>query len=47
MDLQVLVLPGDGIGAEVTREAVRVLRYVASKWNHSLRLSLLQHYFRN
>ena len=26
MDLNVLVLPGDGIGTEVTREAVRVLR---------------------
>ena len=25
MDLNVLVLPGDGIGEEVTREAVRVL----------------------
>ncbi len=29
MNLNVLVLPGDGIGAEVTREAVRVLRHVA------------------
>jgi hypothetical protein len=26
MNLNVLVLPGDGIGTEVTREAVRVLR---------------------
>ena len=39
MDLKVLVLPGDGIGTEVTREAVRVLRYVASKWNHNLTLT--------
>jgi 3-isopropylmalate dehydrogenase len=31
-----LVLPGDGIGAEVTREAVRVLRVVAEKWKHQL-----------
>jgi 3-isopropylmalate dehydrogenase len=31
-----LVLPGDGIGAEVTREAVRVLRVVADKWKHQL-----------
>src|SRR5437870_1188747 len=38
MDLNVLVLPGDGIGAEVTREAVRVLRHVGAKWNHSLNL---------
>jgi 3-isopropylmalate dehydrogenase len=39
MDLNVLVLPGDGIGTEVTREAVRVLKHVAAKWNHSLSLS--------
>ena len=39
MDLHVLVLPGDGIGTEVTREAVRVLRHVAAKWNHGLRLT--------
>jgi 3-isopropylmalate dehydrogenase len=30
------VLPGDGIGAEVTGEAVRVLRVVAEKWGHQL-----------
>ncbi len=30
------MLPGDGIGAEVTREAVRVLRVVADKWKHQL-----------
>jgi len=39
MKLSVLVLPGDGIGTEVTREAVRVLRRVAEKWNHALWLS--------
>jgi 3-isopropylmalate dehydrogenase len=39
MDLNVLVLPGDGIGVEVTREAVRVLQHVAAKWNHQLNLS--------
>src|SRR5271154_945960 len=39
MHLQVLVLPGDGIGTEVTREAVRVLRHVATKWNHKLTLT--------
>ena len=39
MDLNVLVLPGDGIGAEVTREAVRVLRFVCDKWSHRLRVS--------
>ena len=39
MNLNVLVLPGDGIGTEVTREAVRVLRHVAAKWNHNLNLT--------
>ena len=39
MNLNILVLPGDGIGTEVTREAVRVLQHVARKWNHALRLS--------
>src|SRR5579871_4135129 len=39
MDLSVLVLPGDGIGTEVTREAVRVLRHVAARGNHRLTLS--------
>ncbi len=36
MDLNILVLPGDGIGAEVTGEAARVLRHVAAKWGHRL-----------
>ena len=36
MNLNILVLPGDGIGTEVTREAVRVLRVVAEKWKHQL-----------
>ena len=39
MDLNVLVLPGDGIGPEVTREAVRVLRRVAEKWHHPLNVT--------
>ena len=39
MTLNVLVLPGDGIGVEVTREAVRVLKHVARKWNHTLHLT--------
>src|ERR1041385_6990532 len=39
MNLQILVLPGDGIGTEVTREAVRVLRHVADKWHHTLHLT--------
>src|SRR6266545_1536583 len=39
MKLNVLVLPGDGIGTEVTREAVRVLQHVANKWQHTLSLT--------
>jgi 3-isopropylmalate dehydrogenase len=39
MDFNVLVLPGDGIGTEVTREAVRVLRHVAGKWKHKINLT--------
>ena len=36
MNLNVLIVPGDGIGTEVTREAVRVLEHVCSKFNHQL-----------
>src|SRR6202161_3723219 len=36
MEMKVLILPGDGIGVEVTREAVRVLERVAAKFNHKL-----------
>jgi 3-isopropylmalate dehydrogenase len=36
MNLNVLIVPGDGIGTEVTSEAVRVLQHVASKFNHKL-----------
>jgi 3-isopropylmalate dehydrogenase len=36
MDLNVLIVPGDGIGTEVTREAVRVLEHVCQKFNHKL-----------
>ena len=39
MDLNILVLPGDGIGTEVTCQAVRVLQRVADKWGHTLQLS--------
>jgi len=39
MDLNVLVLPGDGIGTEVTQEAVRVLRHVAARWNHKVNVT--------
>ncbi|MBV8552752.1 MAG: 3-isopropylmalate dehydrogenase [Acidobacteriaceae bacterium] len=39
MNLNILLLPGDGIGVEVTREAVKVLRQVASAFKHELTLS--------
>lgn len=39
MKLKILVLPGDGIGPEVTREAIRVLKHVGRKWKHELHLS--------
>ncbi len=34
MKASILVLPGDGIGPEVTAEAMRVLRAVAEAWGH-------------
>ena len=34
MNLRIVVLGGDGIGPEVTREAVRVLRSVAAAYGH-------------
>jgi 3-isopropylmalate dehydrogenase len=39
MQLNILILPGDGIGTEVTREAVKVLHKVASKFHHEPVLS--------
>src|SRR5215470_6666734 len=36
MNLNVLALPGDGIGPEVTRAAIAVLRHVAQRWKHTL-----------
>ncbi len=39
MNLNILTVPGDGIGVEVTTEAVRVLEHVCKKFNHNLRLS--------
>jgi len=36
MNLNVLILPGDGIGTEVTREAVKVLDCVSAKFGHTL-----------
>ena len=39
MNLRILLLPGDGVGAEVTRAAVGVLEAVARKFGHTLALS--------
>ena len=36
MKLNVLLLPGDGIGVEVTREAEKVLKHVADGFGHEL-----------
>jgi 3-isopropylmalate dehydrogenase len=35
MNFKITLLPGDGIGPEVVAEAVRVLDFVASKYNHT------------
>jgi 3-isopropylmalate dehydrogenase len=39
MHLNVLILPGDGIGTEVTHEAVRVLQTVCERSGHTLKLT--------
>jgi len=39
MNLSILTLPGDGIGIEVTREAVKVLKHVSAAWGHTVFLS--------
>ncbi len=39
MNLYVLILPGDGVGGEVTREAVKVLRQIAGAYDHRLTLN--------
>jgi 3-isopropylmalate dehydrogenase len=38
MKVDIVVLPGDGIGPEVTAEAVKVLRAVGERYGHSLTL---------
>src|SRR5579864_8497922 len=39
MNLKILILPGDGIGVEVTSAAVEVLHAVAKKFGHTLELT--------
>lgn len=38
MEFNVLILPGDGIGVEVTREAVRVLDHICARFGHKAHL---------
>ena len=38
MDAKIVVLPGDGIGPEVTNAALSVLESVAKRYNHDIRL---------
>jgi 3-isopropylmalate dehydrogenase len=38
VNAKIAVLPGDGIGTEVTAEAVRVLLAVGKRWNHTFEL---------
>ena len=38
MLLNLTILPGDGIGPEVTDQAVQVLQAVADKFGHTLQL---------
>ena len=37
--LNICVLPGDGIGSEVTKEAVRILRFVAESQGYDFRFT--------
>jgi 3-isopropylmalate dehydrogenase len=39
-DFNVLVLPGDGIGPEVTAQAQRVLDTIGAKWGHSFHYTI-------
>ena len=39
MNVTIAVLPGDGIGPEVTAEAVKVIRAVAAKFHHQVELN--------
>ena len=35
MKLNIAVLPGDGIGPEVTNQAVKALKAIATEFNHN------------
>jgi 3-isopropylmalate dehydrogenase len=36
MNLKIAVLPGDGIGPEVTEQAIKVLNAIAINFNHTV-----------
>ena len=38
MEKKITVLPGDGIGPEVTEAAVKVLEVIARRFNHTFNL---------
>ncbi len=39
MELNIAVLPGDGIGPEVTNETVKVIHTISKKFNHKINIS--------
>ena len=39
MKLKIAVLPGDGIGPEVTNQSIKVLNCIADKYNHKVELT--------
>ena len=39
MKLKIAILPGDGIGPEVTNESIKVLNCIAKKFNHDIEMS--------
>jgi 3-isopropylmalate dehydrogenase len=39
MKLNIAVLPGDGIGPEVTNQAIKVLKAIASEFNHNFKFT--------
>ena len=36
MNLNIAILPGDGIGPEIIEQAMKVVKAVAKKYNHKL-----------
>ena len=40
MEKTITVLPGDGIGPEVTEAAVKVLQTIAKRYNHTFQIAI-------